>query len=331
MARPGVIVIGGSGFIGKALQSAALDRGMGDSFAFSYHEHPEGIKDCFTKVKVDLSTPEGAVHLKEFPSAIYVVGNSSAALSRKEPWRDLEMNVQLLLNFVRHFRGNLVYLSSQAVYYGLEGKLREEVKHVPVVPHGISKRVSEEYAHYLAQLGYIEKLWTFRLRYAFGPGEQPRRLIPMCNWAATTGGKVHIHGMGKSLMNPLPSEWVGEVLMKAADTLDFERKRVINITNLNHPEKITVAQMVRVLAGERDFDYELEAGEEEWPVRFWGDTEFLAKQLKTWKMKFPDLKESLRKRFDEMRYEHGVPKKGSERLHHEQHDKRTILESIGHG
>jgi nucleoside-diphosphate-sugar epimerase len=321
--HPEVIVVGGSGFLGKALQAAALDRGMGDLFAFSYHEHPEGIKDCFMKVKADLNTHDGAAQLKDYRNAICIVGNSSASLSRKDPWRDLEMNVRPLINFVRYFRGNLVYLSCQSVYYGLEGKQREDVNHVPVVPHGISKRASEEYAQYLAQLGYLEKLWMFRLRYAFGPGEKPRRLLPMCNWAASTGGTVPVRGTGKSLMNPLPSEWVGEVLMRAADTLSYERERTINVTNLNHPDKMTVIQMIKVLAGERAFEYEIEGGEEEWPVRFWGDTEFLARQLKTWKMPFPDIKESLRKRFAEMKYEEmDVSKKASEKPRH--HEKRPF-------
>jgi len=311
---PGTLIVGGSGFIGRALQAAVLNRGTADMFAFTYNEHPERIKDCFPKVKIDLSTPEGAAPLKGYKNAIYVVGNSNAALSRKEPWRDIELNVKLLLNFVRYFRGNLVLLSSQSVYYGLEGKIREDVNHVPVVPHGISKRIAEEYAEYLAHLGFLEKLWVFRLRYAFGLGEQQRRLIPMCNWAAATGGKVKVHGKGASLMNPLPAEWVGEVLIRAVDTLDFERERSVNFTNLNHPDKMTVAKMVKILAGERRFDYELEKGEEEWPVHFWGDTEFLAKQLKTWNVEFPDLDESLRKYFAELKHENlGVVKDGLDR------------------
>jgi nucleoside-diphosphate-sugar epimerase len=320
--RENLLVVGGSGFLGKSIQAAALDRGMGDLFTFTYHEHPECIKDCFSKLKIDLSKHDGAAALKDYRAAIYVVGNQSAALSRKDPWRDLEMNVNYLLNFVRYFRGNLVFVSSQSVYYGLEGKQREEVNHMPVVPHGVSKRAAEEYAQYLAQLGYLEKLWTFRLRYAFGLGEQPRRLVPMCNWAATTGGKVMIHGKGKSLMNPLPSEWVGEVLMRAADTLEMERERTINVMNLNHPDKMTVAQIVRVLAGSRHFDYVLEEGEEEWPVNFWGDTEFLARQLKVWKMTFPDLKESLRKCFDDMKH---VELEGVEKVEEKHPAKKTVF------
>ena len=140
----------------------------------------------------------------------------------------------------------------------------------------------------------------------------------MCNWAATTGGTLKVQGMGKSLMNPLPSEWVAEVLMRGADTLSFERERTINLTNLNHPDKMSAIQMVKVLAGERSFEYELLDKEEHWPVRFWGDTEYLAKQLKLWKMEFPDLKESLRKRFAEMKYEGmEIPKKSPEKPQHE--------------
>ncbi len=303
MSARSLLVVGGSGFLGRSIQAAALDRGMGDLFTVTYHEHPENIKECFNRVKIDLSTDDGARPLKDYRTAIYAVGNQSGALSRREPWRDMEMNVYYLINFVRHFRGDLVLVSSQSVYYGLEGKLREEVNHVPVVPHGVSKRAAEEYALYLAQLGYLDKLWTFRLRYAYGPGEPPRRLLPMCNWAATSGGKVQIHGKGKSLMNPLPAEWVGEVLIRAADTMGFDRERTISVTNLNHPEKISVAQIVRVLAGQRHFEYELEDGEEEWPVNFWGDTEFLERQLKIWRMKFPDVRDDLRRTFEEMKHQ----------------------------
>ena len=329
MAQPKVIVVGGSGFIGQALQAAALDRGMGELFAFTYNEHPEAIKDCFPKIKIDLSHHDGASHLTEYGTAIFVAGNSDAELSRKDPWRDLDLNVHHLLNLVRYFRGNLVLLSSQSVYYGLDGKMMEEVNHVPVVPQGISKRAAEEYAQYLTDLGYLEKLWIFRLRYAFGPGERSSRLIPVCNAAATKGGTVTVQGMGKSLLNPLPSEWVGEVLLRAAETLSFERDRVVNITNLNHPDRMNVAQVVRILAAERKFDFTLEEKEENWPVTFWGDTERLSQQLKIWRMTFPDIKQSLRRYFAEMRFDHIPPARKDAERPRGIHERKVPL--IDHG
>ena|GEM_PF-1121347 len=315
LAQPKVLVVGGSGFIGKALQAAALDRGTGDLFDFTYYSHPHEIKDCFTKVKLDLSHHAGAAHVAtEYKTAIYVTGNSNAAISRSDPWTDLTMNVRHLLNFIRYFRGNLVMLSSQAVYYGLDGKQREDVNHVPVVPYGISKRMAEDYAEYMTEMGYLEKLWIFRLRYAFGQGEKPSRLMSMCNLAALKGGAVQIHGTGKSIMNPLPAEWVGEVLMRAAETLAFERERTINITNLNSPDKMTVLQMVEELADERPFNYTL-SGKEEWPVNFWGDTESLTGQLKIWRLSFPNVASELRKRFADMEYEPLATSKKSDEGH----------------
>lgn len=300
MVDRGYLVVGGSGFIGRALQEAVIDEGLGDAFTFACNEHPENIREGFKTVKADLTQRDGAKPFEDYSTIIFAAGHSNPLLANKEPWLDLELNVSLLLNTARHFRGKMVLLSCQSVYQGLEGEVQEHVDHVPTMPFGLSKSVEETYARHLWRARYLDRLWIHRLGYTYGKGEAERRLVPMCNWAASNKGKVHIHGGGKSYLNPLPARFVAEVLLRTADELQDMPSGFIETTNLNHPAKLTAAQVVRVLDGARRFGYEIDEAGEEWPVRYYGNTERLEKHLKKWEMEFPDAKEALRDYFMDM-------------------------------
>ena len=132
----GILVVGGSGFIGRGIQEAAMDMGMGDLLTFTYSEHPENINDGFKKVKVDLLHKDGADPLKDYKVAIFVAGHGNQGTADLDPFRDIQINTSLFLNFMRYYRGSLVMLSSQAVYQGLSGEVKENVDHVPESPFG---------------------------------------------------------------------------------------------------------------------------------------------------------------------------------------------------
>lgn len=300
MADRGFLVVGGSGFIGKALQEAIIDEGLGDAFTFAFNEHSQEVHVGFKTIRADLSQRDGAKGFEKFDTIIFAAGNSNKMLANTEPWKDLELNVSLLLNAARYFRGQMVLLSCQAVYHGLEGEVSEEVDHVPTMPFGLSKSVEETYARHLWRARYIDKLWIHRLMYAYGEGESERRLLPMCNWAASRKGKVHILGGGKSFLNPLPSKFVAEVLLRSADELQEAPSGFFELTNLNHPTKMAASQVVRTLNGARPFDFEIDEKPEEWPVKYWGRTEKLERYLRAWKMPFPDAKQALREYFLEL-------------------------------
>ncbi len=301
MADKGFLVVGGSGFMGRALQRAVMDEGLGDAYTFACNERTQNIPSVFKTIRADLTQREAAKPFERFKSAIFVAGNSNQLAANKEPWRDLEQNVSLLLNFARHFRGQLVLLSCQAVYQGLEGEVPEFVDHVPNTPFGLSKAVEETYAKHLVRVRWLDGLWIHRLLYAFGPGEPERSLIPMCDWAARTKGKVHIRGGGNSFMNPLSSRFVAQVLLQTADALQEAPSGFSETTNLSHPTRLTAEQVVRVLNGARRFEYEVDDTPEEVPVKFYGKTEKMRRYLKEWDMDFPDAKEELREHFLDLR------------------------------
>ena len=293
------LVVGGSGFIGSALQRLVLDRKQIESFVFSFNQNREKLDARLENLKMDLM--EKVSHkVNEYPMAIYVAGNANHGIAERDPLLDLDLNVRAFLNFTREYRGSLVLLSSQAVYYGLKGEVPEEADHVSTIPYGISKLAAETYAKYLHQTGDLPKLWILRLAYAFGPGERENRLIPRCATAVSSGEEITVLGDGKSYMNPLPVDFVAEILLKAADNLNDAEEGFVQITNVNSSERFTVKNLVTRLSQIAHFDFKVSVLGEEWPVEFWGSIENLSYHMKNWNMTFPDSWASLKKYFLEL-------------------------------
>ena len=291
------IVIGGSGFIAQAIQQHVVSMNINESFVFTYNNHPRRIHEGLRKIKLNLLDRSTFPEYQNFPMAIYVAGNADHKVARKDPLQDLELNVRTFLNFMEYFRGSLILLSTQAVYYGLEGEVSENVNHIATIPYGLSKQMLEIYAKYFLNIGYLHKLWIFRLMYAFGKGEKEIRLIPTCARTAHTKEKINIFGGGRSFINPLPSQFVAKILLNAAEKLEIANDVFLEITNLNHPETITVEGVVSYLNSLKPFNYTIEDTGEEWPIRFWGNTNNLYSHMKEWNMDFPDIWESLRHYF----------------------------------
>jgi len=295
-----VIVVGGSGFIGSALQKCVLDQRIENGFTFSYNKHPDKINNNLEKVRIDLFDKDSIKLVESYPIAIYVSGSTDHGLARSSPLLDLDLNAKAFLSFMEKFRGSLILLSSQAVYYGLEGEILENVDHVSTIPYGLSKLMMEAYAKYFLTKGTLSKLWIFRLMYAFGKGEKERRLIPRCAKATYSNERITVFGEGKSLLNPLPSWFVAKILIQAAENLKEIDENFLETTNINYPEKVTVSDVVRFLAKVEHFDYVISEFGEEWPVRFWGNTKNLSTHMKEWKVEFPNLWGNLKEYFIEL-------------------------------
>ena len=302
-----IIVIGGSGFIGRAVQKHVLDQRIENAFVFSYNTHPEKIYNNLEKVQIDLLKKDNIKVIESYPTAIYLAGNADHGLARRFPSLDLDLNVKAFLNFMKEFRGSLVLLSSQAVYYGLEGEIPENVDHVSTIPYGISKQMTEAYAKYFLTKGTLSKLSIFRLMYAFGEGEKEKRLIPRCAKATYSNETVTVFGRGKSFLNLLPSWFVAKILIVAAEDLKKRDANFLEITNINYPERVTVSDLVRFLDRVEHFDYVISEFGEEWPVRFWGNTKKLSTHMKEWKIDFPNLWDNSKRYFTELigRKKHG--------------------------
>lgn len=295
-----VLVVGGSGFIGSAIQQYVVREHLENLFTFTFNKKPERIHKNLDRIRLDL-LGEISEEVSNYTNVIYVAGNADHGLAKRSPLLDLEFNVRAFLNFMQKFRGSLVLLSSQATYYGLEGKISEAVEHIATIPYGISKRMVEAYAEYFLRTNCLSSLWIFRLMYAFGKGEKNHRLIPRCAKAVREGGEVTIFGGGESFLNPLPSEFVAKVLVKASESLRQGTTQFIEITNINYPERVTAKDLVAYLNQIEPFNFTVSSEGEEWPVRFWGDTEKLLNHLREWNIDFPDLWGSLKNYFGELK------------------------------
>jgi nucleoside-diphosphate-sugar epimerase len=295
-----ILVIGGSSFIGRGIQEIVKDTILAKDFVFAYNMHQENISENFQKIRINLQDKKECEILREFTTCVYLAGNSNHGLAFSNPDIDLTLNVESFLNFMKYFRGQMVLLSSQAVYYGLKGEISEDTTHYPTIPYGLSKRFQEEYAKYFYRIGYLSKLWVFRLMYAFGKGERTDRLIPKCVKAVIENKTLKVLGGGNSFLNPLPVTFVARVLINAILSITKEEKEFFEITNINYPEKVTVLDVVKFLYSIKPFNYVVEEEGEIWPVSFYGSTNNLFFHLRGWNMKIPDIWEEMKSYFQEL-------------------------------
>ena len=154
------IVVGGSGMIGSAIQRRVIKQEKNESFTFSYYTNKSQIRRGLESLHLDLFDKDSIRQLEGFHNAIYLAGNTDHALASKDPAKDVQLNVEAFLNFMKFFKGALVLFSSQAVYYGYEGSVKEDAVQKPTIPYGISRHGAEMYAEYFKHVG---KLRSFQL------------------------------------------------------------------------------------------------------------------------------------------------------------------------
>ncbi len=292
------IVVGGSGMIGYAIQKEVVKETNQDNYTFSYDKNNTQLLPKVKNIHLDLFNEESVKQLEDFSNAIYLAGNTDHALASVDPVKDVKLNVEAFLNFMKHFKGNLVLFSSQAVYYGYNGSVKEDAVQKPTIPYGISRHMAEMYAFYFKQTNKLNSLSILRPTYVFGEGEKNRRLIRRCARAAKENTVLKIFGKGQSFLNPLPVEFVAKTSVKFNEKIS--REDLALEVNLNSPEPMTVLELIQTLQEVKQFKYLVEDGGEEYPAKHYGDSTRLLGLLKEWKMEMPNVKSELKKYFKEL-------------------------------
>lgn len=291
---PRIVIVGGGGFVGRAVQRAFLRSGDTDGVLI-VDRTPTAAEHGLSSITLDLAS--GSANLERLAKAdlaIWVAGSADHALGDRDPVASLEANVVPLLRLLSVFRGHLVMLSSQAVYFGLPDPLvDEQVDHVPTMPYGLAKLVAEKHATFSLESGLLRSLWIHRLMYAFGPGEPARRLLPRLVAGARSGQRVRLHGGGRSYLNPLPVDFLGDVLRRSGMDLAGNVVAGSVVTNICHREPWTVAEVAQLAHSVVGADVELVHGGERWPVLFQGDPSRLEQHLGRWGLALPDVKTDL--------------------------------------
>lgn len=285
------LIVGSSGFVGSAIRQRVGSRSREYVFASRDDRRNEGPVGRTTRIDLLDETQVSAV--SNFDHAVWVAGSADHRLGWVNPIADLESQVVALLRFLQHFRGSLTLLSSQATYYGLRGEIEEDVDHVPTMPYGLAKLAAESYARWALGAGRLRTLWIFRLMYAYGAGEASHRLLARCVRSRRDGKRVAIAGGGRSFLNPLPVEFVADVLLRSSDQMTTEPDGFSEVTNINHPERWTVRDVVEAFGRLHNFDHEVVESGEDWPVTFYGSVDRLTRWLSRWGLTFPDVEVGL--------------------------------------
>lgn len=277
-----IIVVGGSGFIGKNILERFKEKQLDATLIATYCN--DLSFPCFAQkigvqpLRVDLLNDASCIP-GDADIGIFVAGNSDHGLAITNPLKDLELSVKTLLNFLENFRGKLILLSSGAVYYGLKGQVKEDTFNYPVFSYGIAKLAGENYVRYFKRRGKISDFVIFRLFYAFGKYEKPRRLFPRVIDSIYSGSNSFVvHGRGSSIIDPLSASAVADVFYEAI----LKNLGGGEIFNLCRGEPFTVRDIVKkisqVLRADLTIVYDYQT--EEFPVDFWGDVNRLKSTLR---------------------------------------------------
>ncbi|OGO60473.1 MAG: hypothetical protein A2032_01575 [Chloroflexi bacterium RBG_19FT_COMBO_49_13] len=215
---PRLLIVGGSGFIGRNVVAKLAVSGQSITATYFHDTSFVSWASQWSNVLVTrFDGIRGPAQFSNFDVCLYLAGNANHYWASAHPQEDLSMNTLALLNSLSGFRGHLVYVSSGAVYYGLEGPVSPTIPLHPIFPYAISKYVCELYIEYLKNAGRLQGYTIIRLYYAYGPFEPSRRLIPTLirKLILENADTFSLNGDGQTLLAPLFVDDVSNALCKS--------------------------------------------------------------------------------------------------------------------
>ena len=207
------VVTGASGFIGHNV----LLRAPRDWNVFALYHGTSGL-EAFVKqhvlanvrpVKCDLTSAADVSALarligKKPDAMLYLAANGDPALSAKRPRWDLELNTIAFVNTLEQCPADhVVYVSSGAVYDGLNGNVTPATPVSPKLPYAISKLASEQYLRFFCERrGTVSSYVNVRFFGAYGPYEPARKITTKWLQALARGEREFvIRGDGRNLID----------------------------------------------------------------------------------------------------------------------------------
>ena len=131
-----LLVVGGSGFIGRQFLEHADLSGL--EVSATYHadqDFPAYLKSLNPSYKaVPFDLLESKTDLGAYDAAVYTAGNSNHTWALEHTDSDMMLNAVGFARFLKSFHGDLVLMSTGAVYFGHEGKVSPESKTAPSSP-----------------------------------------------------------------------------------------------------------------------------------------------------------------------------------------------------
>lgn len=179
-------------------------------------------------------------------AVLHLAANGDPAISAQQPALDLERNTIALVTLLEHCpASHVVYVSSGAVYDGLQGPVSPTTPVSPRLPYAISKLASEQYLRFFCERrGSIGSFVNVRFFGAYGPYEAARKITTRWISAVAAGQREFVlRGNGENLIDFMYIDDAVDgflSLVKAAGarlTVDFASG-----------QPVTVNQVVRAMA-----------------------------------------------------------------------------------
>jgi nucleoside-diphosphate-sugar epimerase len=259
-----LVVTGASGFIGHNV----LLRAPREWRIFAVYNSTSGL-DAFVKqhglsnvtpVKCDLLNEADVQALAgtiggKADAMLYLAANGDPAASSERPRWDLESNTVAFVNTLEHCPAeHVVYVSSGAVYDGLNGAVTPATPVLPKLPYAISKLASEQYLQFFCERrGSVGSYVNVRFFGAYGPYEAPRKITTKWLEALARGEREFvIRGDGKNLIDFMYVDdavdgFLALVKAKGARlTVDFASGSPISVNDVVHAMARTMGVDVKI-------------------------------------------------------------------------------------
>ena len=206
-----VLVVGASGFIGRNLllgvpRSWEVYGTCRNPVDFSRFLSAFGL-DHVRPLQLDLrdeATVEKALASISRPDAcVFLASDTAVRALVSDPPLDVTNNILTVANFLKSYRGGkILFMSSGAVYMGLDGPVSPTARLRPTIPYAISKHASELYVQFAAERGWAEGYVILRFFGAYGPFEPPRKITTkLVQSALARAREFTIFGDGRNLID----------------------------------------------------------------------------------------------------------------------------------
>jgi nucleoside-diphosphate-sugar epimerase len=243
-----ILLIGGAGFIGKHLERdlekdnnvVVIDKKFGTNVN--------------SKEDLELISPD-------YDCVVFLAAEPNLAAVKRNPVEATHTLTTGLINCLERFKNShFVYFSSSMVYGNWDGhSTKMEYDHpAPIDLYGRLKLVGE---------GLVKELhdnWTIvRPTAVYGPGDDPKRVLPTFIRIARTGGEIEVKGVDNCLDFTHVSDIVQafRLIIEKHDSLSYN-KHIFNVSYGQSHSLDTVAAYICELVGsgsykivDRDYDY----------------------------------------------------------------------------
>jgi nucleoside-diphosphate-sugar epimerase len=207
-----VLVTGASGFVGRNV----LLRAPRDWQVVAVYHNTGGLDAFIARhglthvraLRCDLTDPADVGGLSREAGAVdaclYLAANGDPAASSQRPAWDLQLNTLALVTCLEHIPvGHFVYVSSGAVYDGLQGPVTPQTAVAPRLPYAISKLASEHYLRAFSERRRsVSSFVNVRFFGAYGPYEPARKITTRWITGVLDGQREFtVRGNGENLVD----------------------------------------------------------------------------------------------------------------------------------